>query len=126
MYDGVNVKFEYMDHYTGTITCITMTVMQFIAKLICHIHDRYFRAIRYYGFLSNRLRSKLLPIFSKLIGNHKRPANKVTFKSLFLKTFGIDPLLCPKCKIQMRPSLFVFPIHSMTAMVYKKIKITCQ
>ena len=123
MYDGLNVKFEYMDHYTGAITSITMDVIEFISKLIRHIHDRHFRAIRYYGFLSNRLRSKLLPIFSNLIGNKKRAAAKVTFRSLFIKTFGIDPLQCMKCKVQMRPSLLVFPKQSINVMVYKKMAV---
>ena len=123
MYDGLNVKFEYMDHYTGAITSITMDVMAFISKLIRHIHDRHFRAIRYYGFLSNRLRSKLLPIFSNLIGNKKRAAAKVTFRSLFIKTFGVDPLQCIKCKVQMLPSLFVFLKQSINVMVYKQIAV---
>ncbi|WP_394355837.1 transposase [Candidatus Trichorickettsia mobilis] len=44
-----------------------MPVLQFISSLIMHIPDRYFRIIRYYGFLSNRTRGIQLPIVYKAI-----------------------------------------------------------
>jgi len=60
-YDGKTVKFEFLDHNTGYTETLPLPVFTFIARLITHIHDQYFRVIRYYGFLSNRTRGKLLP-----------------------------------------------------------------
>ncbi len=51
-YDGKSVTFKFLDHYNDTTERTTMSVWKFIASLIMHIPDRYFRMIRYYGFLS--------------------------------------------------------------------------
>jgi Putative transposase len=73
-YDGKQVKFKFLDHYNNTIDRITMPVIQFIASLVMHIPDRYFRMIRYYVFLSNRTRGVQLPIVYKAINQivHKK------------------------------------------------------
>jgi len=60
-YDGISVSFKYLDHNTNRYRNFKMSVEQFIASFIQHIPDIGFRMIRYYGFLSNRLRGKLLP-----------------------------------------------------------------
>lgn len=100
-YDGKTVTYEYMDHYTDSKETLTLPVMDFIARLITHIHDRYFRCIRYYGFLSNRTRSQLLPKVKAFLQQKKQAIQKITFRSLCLKTFGVDPTLCPYCQSKM-------------------------
>lgn len=54
-YDGTTVTFEYLDHYTYIKETLTLPVLNFIERLICHIPDNNFRNIRYYRFLANRL-----------------------------------------------------------------------
>jgi hypothetical protein len=111
-YDGKNVTFNYLDHYDKKIKTFIIPVIDFIKRLISHIPDKYFRVIRYYGILSNRRISKDLPIFNELLTvynadedkkNKKKSykKEKITFRSLFIKTFGRDPLQCPKCKVTM-------------------------
>lgn len=109
-YDGKNVTFTYLDHCDKKIKTFIIPVIDFIKRLISHIPDKYFRAIRYYGILSNRKISRDLPVFNELLALHsdhkaKDKKNykkeKITFRSLFIKTFGRDPLECPKCKVTM-------------------------
>lgn len=77
-YDGLSVTYKYLDHYTDTQETMRLPVLDFIARLVVHIPDRYFRNIRYYGFLSNRLSGKLLPIVYRLLKMNKAFAVKVS------------------------------------------------
>ena len=97
-YDGKQVTFKFLDHYNNTIDRITMPVMQFITSLIMHIPDRYFRMIRYYGFLSNRTRGVQLPIVYKAINQivHKK-TKLISWRLMIWLNFKIDPLFCYNC-----------------------------
>ena len=54
--------------------------------------------IRYYGFLSHRLRSKLLPIVYKLLDQQDRSsASPPSWVELIQKNFGFNPLTCILC-----------------------------
>lgn len=100
-YDGKNVVYEYIDHYTETTEIMNLSVMKFIARLITHIPDKYFRSIRYYGFLSTRKKTSLLPIVKDFLQQIKQTVQKITFRSLLMKTFGVDPSVCPRCESKM-------------------------
>lgn len=100
-YDGKNVTFQYLSHYTKQKTSITLTVPDFIARLIRHIPDTNFRLIRYYNWLSNRTRSKLLPIVYELVKHQAIHFANVTWRELYKRSFGIDPLICAICKVTM-------------------------
>lgn len=97
-YNGKLVTFKFLDHYNNTIDRITMPVMQFIASLIMHIPDRYFRMIRYYGFLSNRTRGAQLPIVYKAINQilHKK-TKIISWRLMIWLNFKRDPLSCHNC-----------------------------
>jgi len=100
-YDGEKVTFYYLDHYDKQRTLVSMPVFEFIARLIRHIPDSNFRLIRYYNWLSNRTRSKLLPIVYQLVKHQIKYSVTVNWQSLFQASFGIDPLSCPKCNTSM-------------------------
>ena len=101
-YDGDSVTFNFLDHHTGEHDRITLSVPDFIKKLIQHIPDKNFRLIRYYGWLSNRTRTKLLPVVRKLLDLPVLIKKTVTsFRSLMMKEFYYDPLMCPFCKIPL-------------------------
>ena len=58
--------------------------------------------IRYYGFLSNRSRGKLLPIVYKLLNQEKLNQKSLpTFAELIQKDFGFNPLKCILCGHQL-------------------------
>lgn len=102
-YNGGKVTFKFLDHYNNTVERITMSVFKFIASIIMHIPDRNFRMIRYYGFLSNRTRGKILPLVYKAI---KQGAPKVTkvigWRLMIWLSYKKDPLSCPNCDIPMQ------------------------
>lgn len=101
-YFGDTIIFYYLDHNTKTFRRFILTVEQFIARFIQHIPDKNFRMIRYYGFLSNRSRGKLLPIVYKLLNQEKLNQKTLpTFAELIQKNFGFNPLKCVLCGHQL-------------------------
>jgi len=121
-YDRKFVSFEYLDHYTNSKTIKTLTAEDFIMRLITHIHDCGFRCIRYYGFLANRVRGKLLSVVHKLLNNplfnELIKLTKVYWRQLIFHTFGSDPLECTNCTQQMElrsitfaPKISLFSLH---------------
>jgi hypothetical protein len=110
-YDGKSVTFEYLDHYTKTKEIVTLPVLEFIARLISHIPDKHFRNIRYYGFLANRLRGKLLPTVYQLLKNKKQNQKIYTpWRDMLKRFFRYDPLTCPRCQTAMHLKYIVLPI----------------
>ena len=102
-YDGKLVTYQFLDHYTNTTQHLKLPVHDFIARLISHVPDKHFRNIRYYGFLSNRTSSKLLPIVYKLLNMTRSIISKaaIRWKDMIKNTFSFDPTSCPCCKTQM-------------------------
>lgn len=109
-YDGENVTFLYLDHYTKTYQTFTLPVFDFIGRLISHIPDKHFRCLRYYGWLSNRTRGELLPLVYQLLKKTMPTLENtvIYWREMFIKTFGRDPLACPKCKIMMALTAWIF------------------
>ena len=111
-YDAETITFEYLDHYTKENAQVTLYIFEFMGRLIRHIPDKNYRMIRYYGFLSNRLRGKLLPLVHKLIGSapEEQPYQKpLKWRQMFYQTFGYDPLKCYICDVVMEFVGAVYP-----------------
>jgi hypothetical protein len=121
-YDGKNVIYQYLDHYTNTTLTMSLPAHDFIARLICHIPDKNFRVIRYYGFLSNRLRGSLLPIVYSFL-NMKIPIVKVyiSWKEMIINSFKKDPLYCYFCNKEMILYSVVLPPPTKPIEEHKKI-----
>ena len=101
-YYGNNVVFSYLDHVTKTFRNFTLTIEQFIARFVQHIPDKGVRMIRYYGFLSNRTRGKLLPIVYTLLNQENSAKTKTpTYAELIQKNFHFDPFKCILCGQQL-------------------------
>ena len=102
-YDEKTVTYKYLDHYTNTEENLTIPTIEFISRIICHIPDKNFRTIRYYGFLSNRLSGKLMPIVYNLLNIKTVIKTKVytLWKDMIKNTFNYDPLKCTFCNTQM-------------------------
>lgn len=98
-YDGNFVTFEFLDHHDNTKKTMSLPVLDFITRLISHIPDVNFKCIRYFGFLANRVRSKLLPLVYKLLNIDANKIKKfyLSWRYLISSAFHYDPLLCPKC-----------------------------
>lgn len=102
-YDGEIVDFSFLDHHTGEYQNTSLPVFEFIKRLICHIHDKHFRVIRYYNWLSNRTRGELLPIVRRLldIEYSKNLILKITWRQMILKIYKEDPVICKTCNCEM-------------------------
>lgn len=122
-YDEKDVTFEFLDHYTETTQTMTLPVLDFLQRLIVHIPDKNFRCIRYYGFLSNRLRGTLLPIVRKELNMIKITAMRfyISWRSMIRKTFHYDPMRCPNCSRMMKPSKIIKPAYSPILCFHKEI-----
>jgi len=101
-YDGNEVTFKYLDHTSKTYRNFKLSAEEFIGRFIQHLPDTGFRMIRYYGFLANRVRGKLLPIVYTLLDQEINLNIKaLTFAELIQKNFGFNPFKCILCGQQM-------------------------
>lgn len=125
LYDGKTVTYEYLDHYTDEQETMSLPVLDFISRLIRHIPDKHFRNIRYYGFLSHKLRGKLLPVVYKLLDMVATTSAKVyiTWHTMIQTTYNYDPMRCPQCKTAMILQIVVPPIYSPAALILKHKEI---
>ncbi len=110
-YDGETVTFKYLDHKDTITKAVKLPAMRFIARTICHIMDKNFKKIRYYGFLANRVKGELLPIVFELLNQsfEWKKRIRISWRTMFYKAFHYDPLLCSRCKSEMRVELISLP-----------------
>ena len=112
-YDNNTVSFSFFDHKTKTTRTKRMPAHIFIGSLVMHIPDKYFRCIRYYGFLSNRSRGKLLPIVKAILRNNASTTIlTMTWQELHKSEFNQDPLKCNDCQEPMAIVGVTFPQKS--------------
>jgi hypothetical protein len=97
-YDGSDVTYSYFDHHDKSLHYMTLPVFDFIMRLIAHIPDRYFRMVRYYNWLSTRTRSQYLPFIYQALNQIVKKLQELSWRELFIKNFGKDPLACTCCK----------------------------
>lgn len=100
------VRFGYHDKITDTDKIETVSVEEFLIRLIRHIPEKNFRMIRYYGLYANAVRNKLLPILIPQIAALYTTAEltyepKKTWRELMVESTGVDPLVCPNCNVRM-------------------------
>jgi len=100
-YDGEKVTFWYERHEDGKRVEETIDAKEFIGRLIRHIPEKQFKMVRNYGLYSrhNQHKERLL----KTIDEKKIEAKKKlrNWRFRIMKTYGNDPLECPKCKSKM-------------------------
>lgn len=101
-YDGKTVTFTYTPHGSNDLVTETVSVFDFIKKLIIHIPERNFKMIRYYGFYWEHCskyeqylkRTKRLEPF---IVKQMRDIYK-SWRSRIRFSFNYDPLKCVFCR----------------------------
>ena len=104
-----------LDHQSKQKVNMKLPVMDFIKRLITHIPDSHFRMVRYYNWLSNRTIGIYLPKVYGWLDQLVEEISKarVSWRDLYIKTFGIDPLKCRHCKNLMVLHGSSFPMRSM-------------
>lgn len=104
-YDGHNVTFKYIDKVDGKEKLETVTVEEFISRLIRHIPDEQFKTVRHYGMYSRRSKSLSKKLLMKWQEGTKRWIIKVRktlrrrkWRERVISCGGKDPLICPHCE----------------------------
>jgi hypothetical protein len=103
------VSFVYKDKISRTIKKETVSVEEFISRIIRHIPDKNFRLIRHCGFYANCVKGKLMPMlryqilllfktFEFIFSPKDQPGS---WRERIKKSTGNDPLPCPRCKTEM-------------------------
>jgi hypothetical protein len=103
------VRFRHKDKISATEKVDTVSIDEFIKRLISHIPEKHFRMIRYYGFYANRVKNSLLELICYqlqiLFGSaqvlYSPDEQPRTWRQRILLTTGSDPLLCPNCQLEM-------------------------
>lgn len=101
-YDGEKVTFKYFDKTEQTEKEETITVEEFISRIVKHIPDEQFKTIRYYGIYSRRgkkIANKLMKDLknSQKGSNKKEKQYRIGWREKIKKFTGKDPLECAKC-----------------------------
>jgi hypothetical protein len=125
-YDGKTVTFNFLNHRNKKHEDITFETDEFIERFTQHIPDKGFRLIRYYGFLANCVRGKLLPVVYGLIGHEEKPEYSIDWATSLKRAFGTDPLECILCGSRMLPTGFTFGKSNRELMPYHEAIATRQ
>ena len=102
VYDGWHVSLDIREKSTGRHETCKLDVMEFIGRVVTHIHDKHFRVVRYAGLFATRCRKTLLPLARTLLKMAAAaPWICPNWKQLIIRTFHFDPTRCPRCHQSM-------------------------
>lgn len=102
-YSGGAVVHHYYDHRTQQHRQQRLSQEEMIGRYISHIPEKHFKMVRYYGFLSNRKRGKLLPlVYEALEMEARKKPEKPGFAALMKEFLGTDPYKCILCGNRLR------------------------
>lgn len=97
-FNGDTVTFQYKDRATKEQTLLTLSVMEFIGRLVQHIPDMYFRTLRYSGIFATCIRKKKIEKARSILKQNTDPkVPRTSWRQMIITTFGYDPLVCPHC-----------------------------
>ncbi len=80
---------------------VTLSHLEFVHRFCKHILPSGFQKVRYFGFLSNRIKSESLELFKKFQKGkpvHEFRFGNGTVPEIMEKAFGVDIRCCKKCK----------------------------
>lgn len=109
-YDGKNVTFWYENKNPKEKVTVKMDALEFIGKLVNHIHPKGFRVVRRYGLYSrrkNKLSIEIVKLYNFIKQRNifeliqKQKNKKISFKERLIETFGVNPFKCTSCGNEM-------------------------
>jgi len=108
-YDGKTVTYYCDNKETGKGEEITVSVFEFMKKVVIHIADRGFKMIRYYGIYAQKRKEKCKVL--KMVHEKIKEIQKKykSWRKRLQMSFGDDPLVCRKCGIEMELMDIVYP-----------------
>lgn len=97
-----SLSFRYLDHKTGETATETLTQRELVARLKQHIPEKFFKMVRYFGFLANRVCGEKLPQVYRALGMDKpEPVAKVCYAQMVKQFLSRDPFECVLCGCRM-------------------------
>lgn len=122
-YSGDTVIHHYYDYHSQQYRRQTLTQKEMIRRYVSHIPARHFKMIRYYGFLANRKRGRLLPkVYDVLDMIHPNVSEKPAFAALIKGFLNTDPYQCILCRNRLRFMSAEKGIHATTLLSEDGIK----
>jgi hypothetical protein len=97
---NTHVSFRYRSTKTGKIKTCTLSAGEFIRRFLQHVLPKGFVKVRYYGFFSPGLRTRLASLREQLVGSQSLEC--VSDNQSQGSEKHNDELLCPKCGQIMR------------------------
>ena len=105
-YANGQVTFSYLDHNSKKHKELSLTQTEMMLRVLSHVPEKYFKMVRYFGFLSTRLRGDMLPIiYEKLEQKVGEPAI-FSFAAMTKAFMKVDPFECILCGSRMMFSGF--------------------
>lgn len=102
-YSGGAVVHRFYDHNAQQHRQQTLTQEEMIGRYISHVPAKHFKIVHYYGFLSNRKRSALLPkVYEALNMAIRKMPEKPGFSVLMKGFLRTDPYKCILCGDRLR------------------------
>ncbi|MFQ6092186.1 MAG: transposase, partial [bacterium] len=106
------VTYWYREHPTDRKVEVSVSVYEFIRRMIQHIMPKSFKVIRHYGLYPfrkvTRIRELLTKLFEKGKGIAqefelllKKTAPARSYRERMIRSFGKDPLICEDCGQEM-------------------------
>ncbi len=95
-YQGGDVHFVCKDHRDNCYKTLALSQIEMIDRLVSYIPaEKNFKAIRYYGFLSNRKRGEALPLIYDLLDQEEPVEPKtLNYAQMMHHLVRIDPYKC--------------------------------
>ncbi len=96
-YANGNVTFSYLDHSSKKHKELKLIQTEMMLRVLSHVPEKHFKMVRYFGFLSTRLRGDMLPIiYNKLDQKVGKPAI-FSFAAMTKAFMKVDPFECILC-----------------------------
>jgi hypothetical protein len=93
------VTFRWKDYAHGNKNrTMTLTSQKFLRRFLLHVLPRGFVRIRFFGFLANRRRARLLPLCQRLLADYPTPHPPAAITSSPTQPTCFR---CPKCSTPM-------------------------
>lgn len=114
-FDGESVSFRWKDYAHGNQRRkMTLTAVEFLRRFVQHVLPHGFVRIRYFGFLANRWRARLLPLCRQLLANAPLPPSVDRNTTETITTWrcprcGSAMLVCERLTAQQFASRFAAP-----------------
>ena len=92
-----DVTIEYHDHRDNRKKALVLSQKELLLRLLSHIPEKFFKMIRYFGYLSNRRRGYLLAKVHRQLGQRLPALISLTYAGMMKGLLRVDPFKCILC-----------------------------